>query len=148
MTCFNHDCIINTLSKELSDPLASFVAIAIPDITSACISKGNMSNLRMKGSSNVFAIWYFHLKIVNIPHSLEMATATMRPTIIIVPLMEATVVDLVYPQNIVQIANAFTMTLTAMEFRMLWSQMVSVMMKPTMQIVTTMVVTVALELAW
>ena len=76
-----------------------------------------------------------------------MATATMRPTIIIVPLMVATVVDLVYPRNIAQIVNV-TMNLPAMEFRMLWSQMASVMMKPTMQIVTMMVVTVALELAW
>ena len=66
----------------------------------------------------------------------------------IAPLMVATVVDLVYSQNIVQNVNAFTMNLPAMEFQMLLSQMASVMMKPTMQNVTMMVVTVALELAW
>ena len=64
----------------------------------------------------------------------------------IAPLMVATVVDLVYPQNIVHIVNV-TMNLLVMEFRILWSQMVSVMMKPTMQIVTMMVVTVV-EVAW
>ena len=57
MNCFNRGCIVTTLSKELSDPLSYFVAIAIPDITAACISKGKMLvNLRMKVSSNVFAI--------------------------------------------------------------------------------------------
>ena len=70
----------------------------------------------------------------------------MKSIIMIVPLMVATVVDLVYPQNIVQIVNV-TMNLPAMEFQMLLSQMASVMMKPTMQIVIMMVVTVVLELA-
>ena len=57
MNCFNRDCIVTTLSKELSDPLFGFVAIPIPDITAACISKGNtFVQLRMKESSNVFVI--------------------------------------------------------------------------------------------
>ena len=59
----------------------------------------------------------------------------------IVPLMVVTVVDLVYSQNIVQNVNV-TMTLTAMEFQMLLSQMVSVMMRRTIKIVTMMVGTV------
>ena len=64
INCFNRDCILTTLSKELSDPLFGFVAIPIPDITAACISKGNMFNLRMKVSSNVFEIWYFHFILI------------------------------------------------------------------------------------
>ena len=40
MTCSNRNCIVTTLSKELSDPLSYFVAIPIPDLTARCISKG------------------------------------------------------------------------------------------------------------
>ena len=42
MTCSDRNCIITTLSKELSNPLSSFVAIPIPDLTARCISKGKM----------------------------------------------------------------------------------------------------------
>ena len=84
----------------------------------------------MKGSSNLVLSFFSTLKIVNTPHLLEMATAKMKPTIIIAPLMVATVVDLVYSQNIAQIVNV-TMKLPAMEFRMLLLEMVSVMMRPT-----------------
>ena len=65
MTCSNRNCILTTLSKELSDPLSRFVAIAIPDITAACISKGKMLvNLRITGLKNVFVIWYFHFLLI------------------------------------------------------------------------------------
>ena len=42
LTCSNSNCIFTTLSKELSDPLSYFVAIAIPDTTANCISKGKI----------------------------------------------------------------------------------------------------------
>ena len=42
MTCSNRNCIVTTLSKELSDPLLFFAAIPIPDLTARCISKGKM----------------------------------------------------------------------------------------------------------
>ena len=60
MNCFNHGCIVTTLSKELSDPLSEFVATAIPDITAACISKGKTLvqkfNLKSKVQAMYFAI--------------------------------------------------------------------------------------------
>ena len=61
---------------------------------------------------------------------------------LIVPLMVVIVVALVYSQNIVQNVNVTMNQKREMEFRMLLLQMVSVMMRPTIQIVTMMVVTV------
>ena len=40
MTCLNRYCIISLLSKELSVPKETFVAIPIPDEMSGCITGG------------------------------------------------------------------------------------------------------------
>ena len=45
VTCSNRNCIVTTLSKELSNPLSLFAAIPIPDSTARCISRGKMFNL-------------------------------------------------------------------------------------------------------
>ena len=42
MTCSNRNCIISLLDRELSVPKGNFVAIAIPDETSGCITGGKM----------------------------------------------------------------------------------------------------------
>ena len=68
---------------------------------------------------------------MNSAHLLEMVTATMRPIILIVPLMVVIVVALVYSQNIVLNVNVTMNQKPEMEFRMLLLQMVSVMMRPT-----------------
>ena len=41
-TCSNRNCIFTTLTKKLSDVKGDFVAIAIPDTTANCISKGKI----------------------------------------------------------------------------------------------------------
>jgi hypothetical protein len=41
MGCSNRNCIISLLNRELSVPKGWFVAIAIPDTISECITGGN-----------------------------------------------------------------------------------------------------------
>ena len=40
MTCFNSNCIISLLNRELSVPKGLFLAIPIPDTISGCITGG------------------------------------------------------------------------------------------------------------
>ena len=44
MTSSNRNCIITTLTNELSHPIRDFVAIPISDLNAGCISEGKMFN--------------------------------------------------------------------------------------------------------
>ena len=49
MTCSNRNCIISTLTNELSHPISDFVAIPISDVMAGCISEGKIYNFTLTG---------------------------------------------------------------------------------------------------
>ena len=44
ITCSNRNCIVTTLSNELSHPIKFFVSIPISDLIAGCISEGKIYN--------------------------------------------------------------------------------------------------------
>ena len=60
MTCSNRNCIITTLTNELSHPIAWFVAIPISDLMAGCISAGKMLNSKLQVFQQIYQFELFN----------------------------------------------------------------------------------------